>query len=105
MATHRSRRSGRRDDHAADLIEHLCVERAWSAYDLARETERIARERERPELCVSRRTIDGIVNEGRVPTARVKAGVALALGVAPWQLWGAGAMPLPHQVQYRAVAA
>jgi hypothetical protein len=34
--------------------------------------------------------------DGSVPTARVKCAIALVLGVAPWQLWGPGAMALPH---------
>jgi lambda repressor-like predicted transcriptional regulator len=101
MATHRSRRSKSQDFHAADLIEHLCTERAWSSYDLAEATERVAGERGKPALAVSRRTISRILTEGSIPHARVKAGIALALDVSPWQIWGAGAMPLPHQVEYR----
>lgn len=101
----RSRRSMNRDDHAAALLEHLCTARAWSAYDLSEATRRIAMERNEPRLYVSRRTVDRILREGTIPYARCKAGIALALDVAPWQLWGAGAMPLPHQAQYlRAVA-
>lgn len=97
MAAHRSRRRNSRDDHAGELIEEMCVERAWSLEDLARETERIARLREQPRLAVSRRSIERVVFDGHVPGARVKCGIALALGLAPWQLWGAGALPLAHQ--------
>lgn len=104
MPTHRSGRSRRRDDHAAALIEQLCVAKAWGAADLARETNRIARDRQDPRLCVSRKTIDRILLEGTIPQARVKCGIALALNVAPWQLWGPGAMPLAHQAQVYPVA-
>lgn len=104
MPTQRSRRSTARDDHAAALIEHLCTARAWSAYDLSAATQLIAKERSEPRLAVSRRTIDRILADGTIPYARCKAGIALALDVAPWQLWGAGAMPLPHQSQYRMAA-
>lgn len=105
MSAHRSGRGRPRDDHAAALIEQLCVSKAWSAADLSRETDRLAKERQDPRFCVSRKTIDRIRYEGTIPQARVKCAIALALDVAPWQIWGPGAMPLAHQMQHLQVAA
>lgn len=105
MATQRGRRRKQsRDDHAADLIEQLCEARAWSSYDLAAATERVAEARDDGRFAVSRRTIDRIYGEGAVPSARVKCGIALALDLAPWQIWGPGAIPLMHQQAHRVAA-
>lgn len=96
MATHRSRRKRSRDDHAGELIEHLCLARAWGPMDLAIATGTLAKQREDPRFAVSRRTLERVMFDGAVPTARVKCAIAIALDVAPWQLWGPGAMALPH---------
>jgi hypothetical protein len=105
MATHRSRRFTARDDHAGALIEEMCTERAWGPADLARATKLIAASRADARFEVSRRTIERIVNDGHIPGARLKCGIALALDVSPWQLWGPGALPLAHQRQPVQVAA
>lgn len=92
--------------HAAELIEQLCVARAWSAYDLAAATAAVAKRRRDSRYAVSRRTINRVLSQDAIPSARVKCGIALALDVAPWQIWGVGAMPLLHeQAQPMAVAA
>jgi hypothetical protein len=96
MATHRSRRRCSRDDHAGELVEHLCLSRAWGPVDLAAATDQLAKARKDPRFAVSRRTIERVMFDGSVPTARVKCAIALVLDVAPWQLWGPGAMSLPH---------
>lgn len=105
MATHRSRRFIARDDHAGALIDELCTLKAWGPGDLARATKLIAQSRGDARFEVSRRTVERIVKDGHVPGARLKCGIALALEVAPWQLWGPGAMPLAHQRQPVQVAA
>jgi|SRR4051812_29200375 hypothetical protein len=96
MATHRTRRHRSRDDHAGELVEYLCIARAWGAGDLATATEELAHSRRDSRFAVSRRTVERVMFDGAVPTARVKCAIALVLGVAPWQLWGPGAMALPH---------
>jgi uncharacterized protein GlcG (DUF336 family) len=93
---HGGRRRRSRDDHAGELVEHLALARAWGAIDLALATSKLAQERNDPRLAVSRRTIERVMFDGAVPSARVKCAIALALDVAPWQLWGPGAMALPH---------
>jgi hypothetical protein len=81
--------------HAAELIRQLCVARAWSPYDLAVQTAIVAKRRKDPRLAVSRRTINRVLSQDVVPSARVKCGIALALDVAPWDVWGPGALPIP----------
>lgn len=81
--------------HAAELIRQLCTARAWSSYDLAEATSVVAKRRRDPRLHVSRRTICRVLAQAVIPSARVKCGIALALELAPWQIWGAGALPLP----------
>jgi lambda repressor-like predicted transcriptional regulator len=90
--------------HAAKLINQLCVERAWSAYDLAAATATVAKRRRDARFEVSRRTINRVLSQDSIPSARVKCGIALALDVAPWQIWGAGAMPLLHEQALAATA-
>lgn len=93
--------------HAAELIEQLCLARGWNAYDLAAATAVVGKRRRDPSRYeVSRRTISRVLSAQTIPSARVKCGIALALDVAPWQLWGKGAMPLLHeQAQSMQVAA
>lgn len=86
-----------RDEHAADLIQEFLDERGWSSRQLAQATELVAQEHDRPELTASRATIDRIVSNAYVPTARVKAAISLVMGVPPWMIWGKGAMPLAFQ--------
>lgn len=81
--------------HAAELIKQLCVARAWSAYDLAAATASVAKRRRDHRLHVSRRTINRVLSQDVVPSARVKCAIALSLDLAPWQIWGPGAIPIP----------
>lgn len=90
--------------HAAELINQLCVARAWSAYDLSAATAAVAKRRRDPRYAVSRRTVNRVLSQHVVPSARVKCGIALALDVAPWQIWGVGAMPLLHEQARLSVA-
>lgn len=89
-----------RDPHAADLIQEFLDEHGWSVRRLADEIEVVAKHQGRPDLIVSRRTLDRLFEEGsygHVPTARVKAAICLVVGVAPWRIWGRGQMPLAYQ--------
>jgi hypothetical protein len=81
--------------HAAELIHQLCVARAWSAQDLAAATAVVAKHRRDPRLHISRRTVNRVLSRDVAPSARVKCAIALALDMAPWQIWGAGAVPIP----------
>lgn len=97
MATQPKRRPRPLDRHAGALIQALCVGRGWNAADLAFACGDVAKERSDPRFAVSRRTIERVMYGGKVPNARVQCGIALALAVAPWDLWGEGALPLPGQ--------
>lgn len=86
--------------HAAELIKQLCVARAWSALDLAAATASVAKRRRDHRLHVSSRTVSRVMAQDVIPTARVKCSIALALDLAPWQIWGPGAIPLPGTEPY-----
>lgn len=85
------RRRTSRDLHAGALIREFMAEAGMNAEDLADATQRIALERGKPRMGVSRRTIDRIVLDGHVPLEYRKAGIALVMGRPPWRIWGGGA--------------
>ena len=106
MARTAKRRS--RDYHAAALIEEMCESRGWSPADLADATERVAQRLGEPRYAACRRTMDRGL-DGHIPIVRIKAGICFALStpeqpLAPWNIWGQGAMPLARDREMRPAA-
>lgn len=71
-----------RDLYAAQRITELREDMGLSPEALS-----YAVHRESPRTPVSGRTIRRIEATGRIPTPRVKYGIAMALGLKPSELW------------------